>query len=39
MPQHPIVVLEHPMASRTEAEVTDMAERFVEAIVSGLLCK
>jgi phosphopantothenate synthetase len=39
MPQHPVVVVEHPMASRTEGEVIEMAERFVAAIVSGLVCK
>jgi hypothetical protein len=39
MPQHPVVVVEHPMASRTEAEVAEMAERFVDAIVSALVCK
>jgi hypothetical protein len=39
MPQHPTVVLEHPMASKTEAQVHDMAERFVEAIVNGLVSK
>jgi len=28
MPQHPVVVIEHPMASKTEAEVLAMAEAF-----------
>jgi hypothetical protein len=37
MPQHPTVVLEHPMASKTETQVRGMAERFVEAIVNGLV--
>ena len=36
MPRHPTVIVEHPMASRTEAEVTAMAERFVDEIVRGL---
>jgi hypothetical protein len=39
MPQHPTVVLEHPMASKTEAQVRGMAERFVEAIVNGRVRK
>ena len=39
MPQHPTVVLEHPMASKTEAQVRVMADRFVEAIVNGLVRK
>jgi hypothetical protein len=39
MPQHPTVVIEHPMASKTEAQVRSMAERFVEAIVNGLVRK
>ena len=39
MPQHPVVVVEHPMASKTEAEVLAMAERFVDAIVSALVRK
>jgi hypothetical protein len=36
MPGHPTVVLEHPMASKTPAEILSMAERFVDAIASGL---
>ena len=39
MPQHPVVVLEHPMASKTKAQVLDMAERFVAEIVSSLVRK
>jgi hypothetical protein len=39
MPQHPVVVVEHPMASKTKPEVLAMAERFVDAIVSGLVSK
>ena len=37
MPQHPTVVLEHPMASKTEVQVRGMAERFVESIVNALV--
>jgi hypothetical protein len=37
MPDHPTVVLEHPMASKTHAEIQAMAERFVAAIAGGLV--
>jgi hypothetical protein len=36
MPDHPTVVLEHPMASKTEAEVDAMAVRFADAIARAL---
>ena len=39
MPQHPTVVVDHPIASKTEEEVLAMAQRFVESIVSGLVQK
>lgn len=39
MPDHPTVVLEHPIASKTEEEVLAMAERFVDEIASGLVKK
>ena len=39
MPDHPTVVLEHPMASKTEAQVLAMAERFVDQIAAGLVRK
>jgi hypothetical protein len=39
MPQHPTVVLQHPMASKTAAEVDAMAERFVDAIAGALVVK
>jgi hypothetical protein len=39
MPEHPKVIVEHPMASKTEAEVLNMAERFVDLIASGLVLK
>ncbi len=37
MPDHPTVVVEHPLASRTKAEVLDMAERFADRIVRALV--
>jgi hypothetical protein len=39
MPEHPTVVVEHPVASKTSAEILVMAERFVDAIASGLAKK
>lgn len=33
---HPLLVVEHPMASRTEAEVKVMAQEIVESIVRRL---
>jgi len=39
MPDHPTVVLEHPMASKTEAQVLDMAERYADLIAAGLTKK
>ena len=39
MPRQPRIVVEHPIASKTEAEVSAMAERFVEAIVTGLVTR
>jgi hypothetical protein len=39
MPQHPTVIVEHPMASKTEPEVSSMAQRFVDAIVGALVVK
>jgi hypothetical protein len=37
MPDHPKVVVEHPIASKTEADIQSMAERFVDCIVRGLM--
>jgi len=37
MPEHPRVVVEHPMASKTEPEVQDMVERHLDEIVSALI--
>jgi len=39
MPQHPTVVVEHPMASKTEAEVSSMAQRHLDAIVGALVSR
>ena len=36
MPDHPTVVLEHPMASKTQSEVDEMAVRFADAIARAL---
>lgn len=36
---HPVVVMAHPLASRTQAEVVVIAEQLVAQIVAGLLKK
>jgi len=36
MPAHPQIFVDHPLASKTEAEVIAMAEAAVEEIVSAL---
>ena len=36
MQEHPIVVMPHPLASRTPAEVQVIAETLVDAIAAGL---
>jgi hypothetical protein len=36
MQDHPIVVMKHPLATRSEAEVRRFAEALVGEIVSGL---
>lgn len=37
MEEHPIVVMRHPLASKSPAEVTTIAEEIVESIAHGLL--
>lgn len=39
MAEHPRAVIEHPLANKTEAEVSGMAERCVDLIASGLVLK
>jgi hypothetical protein len=36
MPAHPKIFVDHPLASKTAAEVHDMAERAVDAIAKAL---
>jgi hypothetical protein len=36
MPSHPQIFVDHPLASKTEAEVNIMAEEAVEEIVRAL---
>ena len=36
MPSHPQIYVDHPLASKTEAQVNDMAERAVEDIAKAL---
>lgn len=37
LPDHPTVVIGHPIASRTTPEVLKMADAAVERVVAGLL--
>lgn len=37
LPDHPTVVIGHPIASRTAPEVVKMADAAVERVVFGLL--
>ena len=37
MPTHPQVFVDHPLASKTEAEVKEMAEAVVDEIATALL--
>ena len=37
MPDHPIVVVEHPIASRTEAEMSSAAERALDVVCRALV--
>lgn len=37
MPNHPQVFVDHPLASKTEAEVNAMAEAAVDEIANALL--
>ena len=39
MEDHPLVVLDHPLASKTHSQVKEMAARVVEQIASGLMNK
>ncbi len=36
MVDHPVVVVPHPIASRTPAEMRSLAERLVDQIATGL---
>lgn len=36
MPSHPQIFIDHPLASKTEAQVIAMAEEVVEEIVKAL---
>ena len=39
LPDHPTVVTDHPLASRSLAEVNAMAARAVESVVNALVTK
>ena len=36
MPDHPVVVIDHPMYSKTSDEIADQARNSVQKIVDGL---
>ncbi|MBI3965596.1 MAG: hypothetical protein HY329_08175 [Chloroflexi bacterium] len=36
LPDHPIVVADHPIASKTRAEMQSIAARLVDQIAAGL---
>jgi hypothetical protein len=37
LPEHAVVVVDHPLASKTRAQAQDLAHRSVEAVVRGLV--
>lgn len=39
IPDHPMVVLDHPLASKTRAEMEAAAESFVDSIAKALAVK
>lgn len=39
LPEHPTVAVAHPLASRTQAEVHEMAEAAVTRVAAGLARK
>ena len=39
MEEHPLIVLDHPLASKTRSQVKEMAARIMEQIANGLMNK
>jgi hypothetical protein len=37
LPEHPVVVIEHPLASKTREQAQELAQRSVEVVVRGLV--
>jgi hypothetical protein len=37
LPEHPVVVIEHPLASKTPAQAQRLAQQSVEAVVRALV--
>jgi hypothetical protein len=37
LPEHPVVVVEHPLASKTREQAQQLAQSSVEAVVRGLV--
>ncbi|HEX2276794.1 MAG TPA: hypothetical protein VHN13_06645 [Candidatus Tectomicrobia bacterium] len=39
MPEHPVVVVDHPLASKTREQAQHLAHQSVEAVVRGLVTR
>jgi len=37
LPEHPVVVVEHPLASKNREQAQQLAQSSVEAVVRGLV--
>jgi hypothetical protein len=37
LPEHPVVVIDHPLASKSREEAQHLARHSVEAVVRGLV--
>jgi hypothetical protein len=37
LPEHPLVVVDHPLASKTREQAQQLAQHSVEAVVRGLV--
>jgi hypothetical protein len=39
LPEHPVVVIEHPLASKTRAQAQELAHSSLEAVVRALVTR
>jgi hypothetical protein len=37
LPEHPVVVIEHPIASKNKAQIQELAQNSVVEVIQGLL--